>query len=85
MFRVYQDGKPADCRNFDVHKSWNCCEFENFEDAVVYVIKWAYPVDDDTVYSYAQDGIKSGYFKPNTPRNMSMGPMPVIMEIREET
>ena len=40
MFRVYDCGKPADCKHHLVHSSWAESEFSTYEEAVKYAREW---------------------------------------------
>ena len=72
-YQVFQDGKPADCHNFDVHESWSKSTYNTFDDAVAYAHRWAYPSEDSSYHKMEID----------TPIDMSMCEFPVMMEIRK--
>lgn len=40
MFQVLENGKPADCRYFNVSPDWECSQFDAFEDAEAYARVW---------------------------------------------
>jgi len=39
-FVVYENEVKAQYPDSQVHKSWNCCVFDTFEEAEDYAIKW---------------------------------------------
>ena len=51
MYKVFEDGKPAQYPDFDVHPSWDCCEFETFEDAVAYARHWLGPSAEGAIFN----------------------------------
>ena len=39
-YQVLDTGKPANCFNYNVSKSWDQSTFDNFEDALAYANNW---------------------------------------------
>jgi len=73
MFRVFDDGQPADCFHCKVDASWKKSSFETFKEAEAYALNWL------GVY-----GPGPGVLKPNVPYDYSCCELPCMIEIREE-
>jgi hypothetical protein len=42
-YQVLESGKPCDCRNYEVHPSWNQSIYDTFDDAMQYAKEWFWP------------------------------------------
>jgi hypothetical protein len=40
MFKVYDNGRPADCHHHDVDNSWETAEFQTLAEAQEYAKNW---------------------------------------------
>lgn len=76
MFKVYDNGKEANCFGYKVHESWDAKGFETFEAALIYARKWIAP------YGGSYDGTDGVILQLNKPYDYSgYGD---FIEIREE-
>jgi len=47
LFQVFDNDRPADCFNHEVHKSWEQSKFKTFDEALEYARNWlGYPEGD---------------------------------------
>jgi len=80
MFKVYQDGRPADTSGFhELDSSWSpeMNIHDNFDDAVSYAHQYAYPFSEAVTYQPME---------LNVPLDMGLAKdCPVMMEVREYT
>jgi hypothetical protein len=75
QFQCFQDGKP--CSSYRI-PSWDIDTFDTKEEAELFCAHWAYPVSKDQ----AKDFVRP--MKLNTPIDMGISEVPVMMEIRSK-
>lgn len=84
MFKVYQDGTPADHAHFpEVHESWDKSEFDTLFEAQVYAVHWAQPISRETAKEFVKGGLDER-LQVGVPVNLSPCEVPVMMTIQEE-
>ena len=79
-YQVLQDNKPADTTGYPTIgdcKFWEKSIFDTYEEARLYAILWAYPINKAMAMKSQID------IPVNTPTDLSMSEHPVMMEIKE--
>lgn len=74
-YQVFQGDTPADAKhtNIDEGLGWDTSVFDNFDEAVIYAHKWAYPVFTGVIHK----------MEVGVPVNMSMYAFKMMMVIEE--